>query len=186
MYVENKPIKVCFDAFASILGYCKRTLQRMAKKRTPDGALICDKRGRHGNHHRIPDETQQYVHNHIESLPTVTSHYSRKHYPNVRYIEGEIKSIANLYKLYIEWMETNHPGKEIVTLHFYSDVMVRHFPNVHLQKPKTDTCSTCDRYKNALKETTSAEEKKNIERDRLIHWNQAQKGYDIVKRLKSK
>ena len=185
--VNNEKIKVCFAAFASILGHNKATLQRMLKKKTPSGALIPDMRGKHGNHSRIPDEMQQLAIEHIASIPTVTSHYTRVTNTNALYIDGSIKSMSELYKMYyLVWLKDNHPGKQPVKEHYYVDVKNKHFPNLHLEKPKQDTCSKCDGFKIKLQEASSSEEKKKIEIERNIHWSKAQKGYDIITSLKSK
>ena len=183
---NNVKIPVCFQALSSILGIPKATLSRMVLKKNAHGVLISDMRGRHNNHYRIPEEAQQLVISHIESIPTVTSHYSRVKNPNALYIDGDIKSKSELYKLYVEWMASNHPGKYIVKFHYYDDIMKSKFKQLHIEKPKVDTCNKCDSFKLNLKETDSDEEKRRIEIDRNIHWNQAQKGYELVKGLKGK
>ena len=182
---DNIKVYICLDAFSNILGHNKRTVHRMAKKKTSAGTLITDRRGKHGNHSRIPEEKQQLVIDHISSIPTVTSHYTRVTKPDALYIDGDIKILPDLYDLYKDWLNTNHPGQQPVKFHYYRDVKNTYFPKLYIEKPKVDTCKTCDVFKIKLGEARTPEEIRKIDIERNIHQSKAQKGYDIVTSLKS-
>ena len=66
--------------------------------------------------------------------------------PNAKYFDVHISSQSMLYKLYIEWLRKNHPDQLPVTSHYYTDCFTKYFPNLHLKKPKSDTCIICDKF----------------------------------------
>ena len=183
---DNIKVYICLDAFSNILGHNKRTVHRMTNKKTSAGTLITDKRGKHGNQPRIPEQKQQLVIDHISSIPTVTSHYTRVTKPDALYIDGDIKVLPDLYGMYKDWLKDNHPGQQPVNIHYYRDVKNTHFPKLHIEKPKVDTCKTCDGFKVKLSEARLPEEIRKINLKRSIHQCKAQKGYDLVTSLKSK
>ncbi|CAG9831322.1 unnamed protein product [Diabrotica balteata] len=59
-----------------------------------------DKRGRLASYNKTPDKLVQKVEKHIESFPTMESHYCRKS-SNRLYLDPNL-SISKMFKLYVE------------------------------------------------------------------------------------
>ena len=71
-----------------------------------------------------------------------------------RYIDMDITSRAKMWDLYRDWLRKEHPGQLPVSLHYYRDCLTKHFPHLHLTKPKSDTCRVCDEILNLLKNSS--------------------------------
>ena len=82
--------KVCKTAFIRILGISHSRVDRALKSKTSEGVLIPDQRGRHANHPQLPLTQLERTIQHINSFPTVKSHYSRKDNGNLRYLDSTI------------------------------------------------------------------------------------------------
>ena len=81
-----------------------------------------------------------------------------------------ITSKAMMYQLYKEFLRKEHPGQLPVTLHFYEDCLRKHFPRLHITKPKSDTCSIRDAFFMDLKNISlSIEEKSKIQTELDLH-----------------
>ena len=75
--VADKQVNVCKKAFVSVLGVTLGRVDNAVKSQTASGVLKPDGRGKHSNHSRVPEERLQLVKDHINSFPTVSSHYTR-------------------------------------------------------------------------------------------------------------
>ena len=137
---------VCRKAFVSIHDICisrlKIHIQKM--KNSPTGTPEGDKRGRQPNPKKITGIRKERVHEHIESLPTTSSHYTRAKSPLRIYLESGT-TVKALYEKYTFWMQEFHPEDPTVTYHYYADIFAN-FYNIGVKPPKKDTCTTCDGY----------------------------------------
>ena len=80
---QSQRYKVCKTAFLSMHGIPKSRVESVNNKRTEDtDSVIPDQQGRHGHHNVISVERKAIVYEHIESLPTRSSHYTRDKNPN--------------------------------------------------------------------------------------------------------
>ena len=77
LMVEGKLSHVCKNAFANALGLTLGRINNALNAQTPSGTVLPDGRGRHKNQPRIPEDRMQLVLDHINSFPTVFSHYAR-------------------------------------------------------------------------------------------------------------
>ena len=79
------------------------------------------------------------VHEHIQSLPVKSSHYTRHKNENRKYIDFDDNQtfISDLWDLYIEWMSTEYPNVELVKLDFHTKTFSRNY-NIASLPPKQD------------------------------------------------
>ena len=75
--VADKPVQVCKPAFASVLGITLSRIDYALNSKTACGVVQPDARGKHKKHPRVAEDRLQLVLDHINSFPTVSSHYSR-------------------------------------------------------------------------------------------------------------
>ena len=182
--VGGNQIHVCKAAFASILGISTARVYRALEKVTASGVPVPDMRGRHLNHPRVSQDRLQLAVDHVNSFPTVTSHYSRNNSPNVRYLETDVRSRAHMYRLYRKWLKANHPGALEVTAHCYDDLLTSEFPNLKLSKPRSDTCKKCDEYNIKLRDVTlPASERQQVLIKKELHLAKADRAYKLAKEL---
>ena len=186
--VVGQPVQVCKEAFASIHGIGRARLDRAQRKKTSTGVPLKDQRGKNGgkngSHGKTDDSRTGKVLAHISSFPTISSHYSRKTSPNVQYLDTDVTSRRQMYKLYVLWLEENHEGEVPVSWHYYDDMLKLHFPKLQLYKPRTDTCRKCDTFQIKIKNPElSAAEKKQLETENAVHQVKASAGYELPKKL---
>jgi len=162
------------------------------RKKIESGELE-DGRGKHDNHPAVDSEIKDLVRDHIKLLPSRQSHYSRTDNAGRTYPSPDL-SIARLYHKFLErhdpeyitlqeerqrCMVSHKPipslRKPLVSEHFYHDIFVNEF-NIHFGYPRTDTCSTCDRYMVQIEAATESE-KPCIEEALSAHQQLAQEGY---------
>ncbi|CAL4059556.1 unnamed protein product, partial [Meganyctiphanes norvegica] len=150
--VSDNLVEVCKEAFVSILGISLSRVDKAMNKVRASGVLIPDMRGRTMYYPQVSQDKLQLAKDHIDSFPTVTSHYSNSISPTVRYLKVSVKSRAHMYRLYQKWLHTYHPSTEPITQHCYEDLITSEFPNLKLSKPRSDTLKKCDRLNIQLKD----------------------------------
>ena len=142
----NETFKICRVAFMHIHDISNGRLQgQMHRMRLSEtGTSPADKRGRHGTEPKmkITGIRLARVHEHIQSLPTTASHYTRAKSPHRQYLE-DIASVKDLYDMYKVWLSENEYEEEPVKLEYYRKVFAQEY-NISFRPPKKDTCSTCD------------------------------------------
>ena len=106
-----------------------------------------DKRGGHPPKNKIPDESRQFVINHIKSFPRYKSHYSQQDNPNTRYL-SPVLNIKRLYKLCVE--RSKEENKIPVKESYYRKVFNCEF-HLRFHRPHSDTCDKCDKLNNLIK-----------------------------------
>ena len=154
----DQEFKVCRNAFLAIHDIGEKRLKVHIKrmKQSPTGTPVEDKRGKAPNPKKVTGVKLARVHEHINKLPTTSSHYTRAKSPHRRYLEAG-GSIKGLYTKYQIWMRENFLGEEQVTGRFYEKVFTENY-NIGFQPPKKDTCTYCD-----LKKVAIEEKKRNNE-----------------------
>ena len=166
---KDEEFVVCRVAFPAMHGISVRRIeihqQRMRVSNT--GTPIEDKRGKQPSANKIVGMKRDIVHEHIESLPTKSSHYTRCKAPHRKYLE-ECGTLADLYIKYKMWANVVYPDVELVKQRYYEKVFTECY-NIAFKIPQKDTCATCDKAKidiNAKKttgvDTTKEEEVLNV------------------------
>ena len=177
----HKEFIVCRSGFVNIHGISMRRLKtQLAKmKAFPTGSAPGDQRGRRPNGRKITGVVLNRVHEHIQSLPTITSHYSRAKSPHHKYPDHGA-SVKELHGKYLVWMADNHPQEKTVKERFYRKLFAECY-NMGSEAPEKDTCSKCDRLAAKVNASVSEQEKMDLE-ERLT--SQKAKGREVQHFLK--
>ncbi|CAG9772069.1 unnamed protein product [Ceutorhynchus assimilis] len=143
--VDDKNIRVCKFFFMATLSINNRVIQTviMKQKHCESGKVVAsDKRGKHGNHHKVDEEIKNGIRHHIKSIPRVESHYCRSH-SKKEYIEGN-KTMADLHRDYKKLCvdQNTAAGNYII----YCKIFNEEF-NITFHLPKKDQCEICLQYK---------------------------------------
>ena len=179
-----KEIIVCKKAFASIHGITVSRIDRAQENKTPSNVPIKDRRGKFGHHNQLSINKKVKVLKHILQFPTITSHYSRKSCPHVKYLEAQITAYSHMHELYKEWLIENYENEVPVTKSYYENFLKKHFPHLKLYVPRSDTCRICDQHVNRMKDTSlSSEDRAEAENIHKHHLMRAEKGYELPKKL---
>ena len=181
---EGADYSVCKKAFANIHGITLGRMDHVPNLQTATNMPKPDARGTHGNHISVPSHQQQLFIDHLSSLPTITSHYSRKTEPDCRYLDIGIKNKNEVFELYTLWFAETHPGEEPVSCHYYLDTWRKYFKKLLLYKKRTDTCKFCDIEKEKEKVAITEAERRRIATGIRLHLNKVQRGYDLVQEMK--
>lgn len=142
MYKAQEKVSVCKTFFTSTLGITNRCIRTVLEK-TEKGFTSEDRRGKHEKHGTIPQEVKDGARNHISSIPTVESHYTRAD-SSKNYIEGG-RTLMDLYRDYKQ--DCQKENRDFVTLSIYRKIFNFEF-NIEFFKPKKDLCQFCESYKN--------------------------------------
>lgn len=154
----DQEFSVCRYAFPAMHGISVRRMEIHQKRMRSSvtGTPIADKRGSGPSANKITGEKLQIVHEHIKSLPTKSSHYTRCRAPHRKYLEDGPTSIKSLYLYFLEWADIFHNGVETVKQRFYEKVFTECY-NISFRMPKKDTCTTCDKMAIEIKDKKSEE-----------------------------
>jgi len=185
-------VHVCQKAFCTVHGFGPKRLQVLRQK-LENGKLELDGRGKHNNHPAVDDNLKDMIREHIKSVPSRQSHYSRKDNSKRVYLSPDL-SIARLHRNFLEKYDPEYiklqeeyqkcviahePApklrKPLVSEHLYHDIFVTEF-NIHFGYPRTDTCSTCDRL-TIQAEAAGATESERLKKSLEAHQKLAQEGY---------
>uniref|UniRef100_A0A336L7N8 CSON004503 protein n=1 Tax=Culicoides sonorensis TaxID=179676 RepID=A0A336L7N8_CULSO len=162
-YPSEEFVKVCKTMFLNTLSISDSVIRKAFEKITnKNGVLNDDLRG---NLIRTVSELKQkqceLVHKHINSFPTVDSHYCREKNTK-KYLNNEL-SVAKMYKLYEDFV--SDPVLK-VSERAYRDIFNVDF-DLHFHTLKKDACDTCSQYQYA-----SQVQKQNLESKFLFHLSQ--------------
>ena len=115
-----------------------------------------DERGKAPAFNRTPDIDRNFSKNHIESFPTVSSHYIRKDSKR-KYLSANL-SVRKMLHLYEDKCKKH--GRKPCRLNIYRDIFCNEY-NLSFHKPKKDQCLLCNVYneKKLRGETTEQDEK---------------------------
>ena len=101
---SNVSEKVCKTFFLATLGFSERMVFTVLDKQSSIGVCETDKRGKHNSRpNETTDDKKTKARSHIESFPTVESHYCRKH-SNRQYLSPDL-SIMRMYTSYESYIK---------------------------------------------------------------------------------
>lgn len=178
----NKRTVVCKKAFLSIHNISDKRVRHMLSKLGETGVAPVDQRGRKTPANKTPDEFLQLVDDHIRTLPTCSSHYSRAKSRNRVYLPPGY-SQSRCYDYFKQWCaEREVPEDSIACFDAYR----RRFAafNIGARPPVVDTCSFCDRNENEMKVATANNDvhlQNRLETSMRLHMVKAKVGKDIMK-----
>ena len=144
--VNGTRVRVCKKFFKATLDINDRPIRTVLRK-TNDGFIEGDNRGKHGNHKVINPSVRQDIHDFINSIPRIESHYLREQSTR-EYIDGG-KSIAGMHRDYVAECKSNNKNYGNLTL--FSRIFNEQF-NISFFVPKKDQCELCTAYSNAAED----------------------------------
>ena len=131
-------IHVCKEFFLNVLQVSKKRIEILQNKKSK-GHKIDDQRGQHDNSRKISIEIWDLLHEIIERILKIHSHYSLEKTKRL-YFENKELNISSLYKHFIEILQENYNE----TISFWS--FIKYFKenfNIGFAKPKSDICDYC-------------------------------------------
>nr|XP_037875673.1 uncharacterized protein LOC119630407 [Bombyx mori] len=185
--INEKVEKVCKKFFLNTLAISE-TVVRNAVKKSTNGFVQADRRGRHEPSNKIAEIVKETVRKHIDNVPKYESHYSRSR--TERLYLGNHLNIDKLYSLYVEFCaEQNLPKENIAKAWLYRHIFNTEY-NLGFNPPANDTCDDCDAFVIKLKNTTNETERDNIKAEHDIHLQESNlrytlKGFDKVEAIES-
>ncbi|XP_071053409.1 uncharacterized protein [Onthophagus taurus] len=164
--LKDKSTLVCKKYFLNTINLSWGRVYRCLTKHEVHAVL--DSRRRHPSSNKI-DQTE--IRSHIESFPAFTSHYTRHHNPNRKYLNSEL-SIKKMYELYVDKCQLQ--GKIPCKEKYYYNVFTTKY-NLHFKILYKDTCKKCDQWNIALASEKDLSIITKIESERKMHLSQAKK-----------
>lgn len=178
---DGKKIEVCQVMFLNTFDVTLKKARVVVEKKRSSGSKICseDKRGKHENHPKVPEDDKLLIKEHINLFPAYQSHYSRSH-TQKKYLSPDL-SIAKMHRLYMDYCKerTVKPRNESL----YRKIFVEEF-NVSFHKPKNDTCAKCDKFAMQLKCCENETQRIAIEEEKTKHLNLSESAYESKRRDK--
>jgi hypothetical protein len=170
--VNDQYIPVCKLVFCAVLCInSSRIDYLMNQQRRTGGMPPSDGRGKYDHSkQRVSPNKLRIVEEHIKSIPTCESHYTRNHSDTKRYIASDL-SIPKLYELYTANCQQidSIPVKQWLYRHVFDTKF-----NLSAKVPYKDTCKKCDLYKAEINYCTTSERKKELEREHEVHLRKAE------------
>lgn len=161
---NSTKIQVCKRFFEATLAishsYIKDALTKSA-----DGAFCgSDGRGKSTPANKTPEAARQRVRDHIQSFPTVESHYARKNTGKL-YLDCKL-NVSQMHRLYT--VECERESIQPVSESLYRNIFDHEF-NISFHIPKKDQCLKCHVYNsakeaNALTPEIEEDHKEHLER----------------------
>ena len=141
---DNEVIEVCRKAFLSMHAVGEKRVSYAVDNASSSGTSKPDQRGKHAPGIKTAEEKVELVRQNINSLQTVSSHYSRAKSKDRKYLPpGLNKQI--LYTMYKQWLvREGHRSDMAVSFWKFEDIFDKQF-NIGFAPPKTDSCNTCDK-----------------------------------------
>ena len=165
--------QVCQSMFLTTFAISEKKARVILQKKSTSNTSIAlgDKRGKHGQQRKVPEEDVNRIKRHIESFPSYESHYCRTK-SSKKYLSPSL-TISQMYCMYVDKCRAENitPTKD----HMYRKVFNENF-NLSFHPPTKDTCDKCDSIKASLK-TANEEEKKILESQKESHLAKADAVY---------
>lgn len=168
-------VPVCKKMFLSTLQTTSKRVNTSLCKKRDD--CITDKRGSQGGHNRATNESEEFIINVIQKLPTYVSHYRRADYDDAKFLRSDM-TLPTIYKLYED--EAKLAGQKVLSFSKVKHVFLTKF-NLRTKPLKKDTCNKCD-YFSSKKLKGSEEEKAMLEE---AHSEHLQKAKALQQQLKN-
>ncbi|XP_065645591.1 uncharacterized protein LOC136076054 [Hydra vulgaris] len=169
-------VRVCQASFCSVLSIKPDRVLRIARHWYKHGTTKPENRG--GDRKKIAfSEKKEVIKNHIQSFNCRASRYGRKDAPGRKYLPSDL-NVKRMYELFLD--KNNAYTVATVGYHYYYGVFMNHF-NLAFGYPATDTCSTCQTYKLAMKNQNITDNQKKLKTALFIlHRRKARKFYSLL------
>lgn len=149
---EGVQVQVCLQFLLKTLNITQKLVRNSVQGKIKENR---DRRGKHEPKNKTTPEQINEFKNFIDSLPAVPSHYCRSSSSKL-YLPSDIKSIANLYRMYSSVIK----DRENIPLGLtcFKNFFKRDY-NIGIHVPKKDKCIRCERYKNIPEEQRTEKDK---------------------------
>lgn len=180
--------KICKSAVLSIFAISKSRLERVASHLKTSCTAPLDRRGTHGNRpNKLENAVLMQIAEHIKSFPKYTSHYSRKDNIKHEYLSPNLNA-AKMHKMYLEkyepeqyaLLQKNEAINPKVKYDFYRKYFAENF-RLSFGKPRTDTCSKCDRLAKKLESADNEAERNALNSEKSLHLKKAETFYEDLR-----
>lgn len=140
----NSQSRVCQQFFKDTLNVSQKFILKAIEGKVRENK---DNRGKHEPKHKLRTEQLDRFKQFIKSIPAVPSHYCRSSSKRL-YFPSEIKSVANLYRMYQSSLEKDtSQNHEPISLSCFKKYFKKDF-NIGIHVPRKDKCVKCEKYKN--------------------------------------
>ncbi|KAG5898964.1 hypothetical protein JTB14_004683 [Gonioctena quinquepunctata] len=147
LHVKRTRLRVCKTFFKATLDIDDRPIRTALSKKTDNGFLEPDGRGKHGHQPTVDPEIKESIKTLINSIPRIESHYLRAQTTG-EFIESS-KCLADLYRDYKE--ERERANKYVASVSMFNRIFRNEF-NISFFVPKKDQCDLCKTFKNSDEE----------------------------------
>ncbi|XP_030609211.1 uncharacterized protein LOC115796879 [Archocentrus centrarchus] len=173
VYKEDKTrVPVCQASFLSIFCIKKDRVHGVAKYLLENDKVHLENRGGSRESGAMAAKKEK-VRLHIQSFACRASHYIRRGDPGRKFLPSDL-NVAVMHRMFLE---QNH---EQLSYALYRSIFVHDF-NLAFGHPAKDVCSSCVKYRVAVKDTElSAEEKRNKILQYTVHRRQARQLYQLL------
>ncbi|XP_047494539.1 tigger transposable element-derived protein 1-like isoform X2 [Penaeus chinensis] len=180
----NKELEVCRTAFISIHGVSEKRVRNAMDKMGPSGMVEKDKRGKHVPGVKIPANKEKLAREHILSLRTVSSHYTRAKSPNRRYLPPGLNRKI-MYDMYKDWLVKENKGIENLVKEWKYVQLVNEY-NIGFEPPQSDSCNFCDEIDlkvQALHTENDVDEIQRLKIAKTVHTRKASAAQKLLKQF---
>lgn len=135
---ESQKIRVCKNFFLSCLVISQNPVYNVHNNKNPVSLTPPDEQRGKQSYSKIPNERKAFAYEHINSYPTVQSHYCRAD-TNKKYLTSDL----NISKMYDQYVSVCLAQNKIpVEKHMFRDIFNTKF-NLGFFSPKKDLCEIC-------------------------------------------
>ena len=181
---DNKVYSMCRTGFYSTHGITERRVRTVLEKQSSTGVTGLDKRGHNVPHNKMTQERMHSSIDHINSVPKVSSHYSRASSPHRKYLPPGL-NINTMYTMYLDWLTASGNGIQPVSNYYYRYMFNKY--NIGFEPPRMDTCNTCDLINNKIKGLsagTDGDEIVRLQEKKMVHLAESKDVQNILKQCK--
>ena len=155
--IDHQMIEVCQTMFLNTLVISEFMVRTALQK----NIVSPERRGGKRQSREIPSSVTQSIRDHIASFPRVASHYCRAE-TTFEYLETNVKSVANMHRLYLDWMKDNKAREQLATRRQYEDEFINKH-RIKFFQPRKDLCDECVAYSLTDKDTLTADQQQRYE-----------------------
>lgn len=180
LFIESERVRVCKKFFLKTLSISESTVNQALSKMVHGHFKGRGERGRHAPAKKTSEERLNEIRNHIESFPTVESHYLRKSSQRM-YLAPDL-NIRRMHEQYVRKCQEN--GTEAVNEPVYRRIFNEEY-NISFHVPKKDQCNFCNKHDSAKADGTlddkSKEEYKMHQQRKVVAREQKFKDSNIAR-----
>lgn len=172
VHVNGQTIKVCKKCFRQIFDESNKFIETVIRKKraSVSGIIQDDMRGTHSPTNKTSQERLRYAYEHLLSLPSYESHYTRRD-SSKKYLPSHY-TISLCYEEYKKTCSNVDAVSEKIYRQLFHDM------KLSIKTPNKDTCQTCDRLNMEINMSKTQDNRLKIQQQLTVHQTLADKAYD--------